>query len=136
MRKKRLEDGLCRDCGEAGITTTRSLRGNDRAAYCKVCYFKLLARSVLGSGKKWRSLADMVEACDWECHYTGEKLVIGDTLSFDHMDPVSRFPERKHDITNIVPCSWRVNLMKKDLTKGEFLEMTTMIHLRNHKLVL
>ena len=122
-RKQRLVEGRCRDCGEPAITTTRNLRGNDRAGYCHDCYLKMMSRSMLGSGKKWGVLLEKLDRCGWKCYYTGDDLVIGDNLSFDHLDPVSRFPERKHDPTNLEPCTWQINLMKRDLTKQEFLEM-------------
>lgn len=37
------------------------------------------------------------------------------------MDPVCRFPDRKHDAENVEPVSLVVNLMKRHMTKAEFL---------------
>ncbi len=123
LKKRWTEANLCRNCGQPAITTTRSLRGQERATYCRDCYLKVLAYNVLGSGKKWRILLDMLEKCEWKCVYTGERLVLGDNLSFDHKNPICRFPEQRHDPGNIEPCSWQINLMKRDLTKPEFLAL-------------
>ncbi len=132
-RKNRVESGKCRDCGEDAITTNRSLRGKERSQYCRDCYLKMLARMTLGSGKKWEVLLDKLEACNWTCPYTGDRLILGDNLSFDHKNPVCRFPEQKGDPDNIEPCTWQINLMKRDLTKEEFLAMIEQIA-RNLKL--
>lgn len=129
LRKKRVNNGLCRECGGEAIPSTRSLRGRDRAAYCRDCYLRMMAPTVLGSRRMWRVLLQKLEDCDWRCPYTGEKLVMGDNLSFDHVNPVSRFPEQRHDPANVEPCTWQVNLMKRDLTREEFLGLIEKIHL-------
>jgi hypothetical protein len=61
-----------------------------------------------------------LEACNWTCPYTGEVLVLGENLSFDHVYPICRFPEKRHEPDNLEPCTWQINLMKRDLTKEEF----------------
>ena len=128
-RKARyIAEGRCRICGEEAQLTNRSLRNRERGNYCKQCWFKVLANTMLGSMKKWPTLVEKLDACGWRCPYTGEALVLGVNLSFDHMDPVCRFPEKRHDPDNIEPISWQVNLMKRDLTKSEFLELIERIH--------
>jgi hypothetical protein len=95
--------------------------------YCHECFLKMIAGYTLGSRKYWRILLGKLDRCNWRCPYTGERLVLGKNLSFDHMDPVCRFPERRHDPDNIEPVSLTVNMMKRELTKQEFLELIAKI---------
>jgi hypothetical protein len=82
----------------------------------------MTAGYVLGGRRYWRILVEKLDACDWRCVYTGEKLILGHNLSFDHIDPICRFPEKKNDPANIEPVTLTINLMKRHLTKEEFLE--------------
>lgn len=127
-REKYSEEGRCRECGAEAQLTNRSLRGKDRGNYCKGCWLKVLAMTTLGSTKMWPTLVEKLDNCNWTCPYTGERLVIGENLSFDHMDPVSRFPEKRHDPNNVEPVSWKINLMKRDLTKQEFLALIEKVY--------
>ncbi len=127
-RARYTADGKCRLCGEEAQLSNRSLRKRERGNYCKRCWFKVLAGYLLGSMKHWPILVEKLDACGWKCPYTGEELVLGVNLSFDHMNPVARFPEQKHDPANLEPISWKVNLMKRDLTKEEFLELIGRIY--------
>lgn len=130
-RARYTAEGRCRQCGAEAQLSNRSLRGKERGNYCKDCWLKVLAHYVLGSRKHWRVLVEKLDACGWRCSYTGETLVLGDNLSFDHMDPVCRFPEKRHDPDNVEPVSWQVNLMKRDLTKQEFLNLIERIYLKS-----
>ncbi len=127
-RARYTAEGRCRDCGKEAQLSNRSMRGRERGNYCKDCFLKVLATTVLGSRKHWWILVEKLNACGWRCPYTGEQLVLGDNLSFDHMDPICRFPEKRYDPNNIEPISWQINLMKRDLTKTEFLTMIERIH--------
>lgn len=130
-------NGKCESCPNRAMKLNRAPRqnrlggqyieGRSQASYCERCYLKSRARELLGSRTHWKVLVDKLDACKWLCPYTGEKLVIGDNLSFDHMDPVSRFPEKKFDPNNIEPVSWQINVMKRDMTKDEFLALTRRI---------
>mgnify|MGYP001567923822 CR=1 FL=1 len=127
-------EGRCRMCRKNAELSTVSLRrGEERGGYCKTCWLRLAAQRHLGSIKRWKELVDKLDMCGWRCPYTGEQLIVGVNLSFDHMDPVSRFPEKKHDINNIEPVTWQVNMMKSDLTKMEFLDMVDKI--RTHTMI-
>lgn len=125
QRKARVDNGLCRDCGAKSQLSARSKRGYSN--YCQSCYLKMTARSTLGSANFWQVLLDKLYRYDWRCYYTGVKLFFGENLSFDHLNPVLRFPEQKHDPNNIVPATLEVNLMKRDLTKDEFLFLTKQV---------
>lgn len=131
-RLRRCEEGKCTYCGNAAMTSKRSVRDSGFATCCWSCMLKVLAHNLLGSGKKWPILVEKLEACGWKCSYTGETLVPGDNLSFDHMDPASRFPDKRHDPNNIEPVSLQVNLMKRDLTKEEFLATVKKIYRRQN----
>ena len=67
------------------------------------------------------------------CPYTGEVLVPGDNLSFDHILPSSRFPEIASDISNIQLVTRRINILKGDLTHEEFISMCTGVARRFNK---
>ena len=82
---------------------------------------------LFGTRLKWRILLDKLDEANWQCPYSGEQLVLGDNLSFDHKDPICRFPEKRRDPNNIEPVSWQINLMKRDLTKDEFLGLVRSI---------
>jgi|ERR1700683_3004449 len=130
-RTRNLANGCCRECGQPAQISGRSPRGF--AQNCQTCYLKMLARTVLGSGKLWQVLLDKLNECNWECHYTGEKLVLAVNASFDHLDPVTRFPERKFDPSNVVPCTLKVNFTKRDLTKEEFLTLVYQVNDRHRR---
>ncbi len=127
-RRRWMAEGRCRDCGREAVTTKRSMRGKDRSEYCRDCYLKVMARGILGSARHWTVLLAKLDECGWRCPYTGETLVLGDNLSFDHILPVCRFPEKRHDSENVEPISWQVNLMKRDLTRDEFLTFIRRVH--------
>jgi hypothetical protein len=117
-------EGKCRDCGKEAVLSNRSMRSDkDRSNYCRACYFKVLAVSMLGARQHWEVLVRKLDECGWRCPYTGEELVLGHNLSFDHIYPVSRFPERRHDVNNIEPITWKINMLKRDLTKDEFITL-------------
>lgn len=127
-RKRYTDDGKCRECGQEAQLSNRTLRGKERGNYCAECWMKVLAGCTLGSRKHWKILVEKLDACGWRCPYTGEELVLGVNLSFDHKNSICRFPEQKHAVDNVEPVSWRINLMKRDLTKKEFLGMVERIH--------
>lgn len=137
-RLKAAADGKCESCPNKAMQLTRAagqnrlggqyVEGRSQSTYCAQCYLKSRAFDLLGSRRHWEVLVEKLEACRWRCPYTGETLVLGDNLSFDHIDPISRFPERKHDPNNIEPVSWQVNVMKRDLTKQEFLALIERIY--------
>lgn len=131
LRARRREEGVCRDCGKAA--QMKDVTERRLSYYCHECYVKVMARGYLGSARHWKVLIEKLDACDWRCPYTGEKLVFGENLSFDHMDPISRFPEKKYDPDNIEPISLVVNMAKRQLTKGEFSELVLKIALHLNK---
>ncbi len=84
---------------------------------------KRASRTVFGSHRQWRELKALLDAQGWTCAYTGEPLRLGINASVDHIYPISRFPERAHDIGNLEWVCLSVNFMKKDRTRDEFLAL-------------
>ena len=72
---------------------------------------------------KGRQLKAILERQAYRCPYSGEILVPGQNASKDHKLPKSRYPELATDVENIEWASLRVNKMKHDMTREEFLEM-------------
>jgi hypothetical protein len=138
-RRKLIEQGRCRDCGGEAVIdqvmTKRHTPGGLRTSkYCRDCFLKVMSRTVFGLGKFWVVLLEKLEASKWRCHYTGQELILGKNLSFDHLDPISRFPEKRRDHDNIVPCTLEVNLAKRQLTEAEFLALIQVIALNQKRL--
>lgn len=131
-RKRWSREGRCRDCGKdsavLGLMKRNMPGGIRKSKYCRDCYLKMMSRSLLGSSKWWTELLAKLDSADWRCGYTGEVLVLGENLSFDHVYPVLRFPEKRHDPDNLIPCTLEVNLAKRDRTKDEFLAFVTKIY--------
>jgi hypothetical protein len=94
---------------------------------------RLLSRNTLGSATKWHVLLDKLYRCDWRCAYTGELLVLGVNLSFDHIKPVARFSELKYEPTNLEPVSLAVNMAKRDMSKEEFIEMCNKVSMNANR---
>lgn len=121
-RLRRQAIGVCVTCGSNEIIT----HGKNRECY--VCYMRTIALKNLGSRTRWQELRELWERQAGICPYTGETLILGVNASIDHILPRSRYPERKHDITNVEWVSLRVNVMKRDFTKEEFLAFLGRIH--------
>lgn len=121
----RLSTGMCNRCGVEPFT--QSVDGKQLSKMCQRCYLKNMAGKHLGSGLKWTVLLDKLYRCNWQCIYTAEPLTPGINLSFDHLDPVSRFPDKKYEASNVEPCSKVINLMKRDMTQNEFVKMCSTV---------
>jgi hypothetical protein len=96
---------------------------------CEKCYFSRMAQRHLNSSKRWRELQSLFKSQDGKCAYTGIPLTIGIDASIDHVLPSSRFPECQYDINNFEWVCDYINIMKKDMTKEEFLELIKVIGL-------
>jgi CRISPR/Cas system Type II protein with McrA/HNH and RuvC-like nuclease domain len=68
-----------------------------------------------------------LEDQNYRCPYTGILLKPGDNMSLDHILPTSRFPDLAGSIDNVEWVLDRVNLMKGNLTKEEFLQAVELI---------
>lgn len=97
---------------------------------CQTCYLKRSASSALGSSSYWMLLLDKLNRQKWKCAYTGIPLSLRENASVDHILPVSRFPQYRHNINNVEWVDWRVNHMKLSMTKDEFISFSKQISKR------
>jgi len=118
------EESRCVMCGSGEpVTTGKHLR-------CKTCYFRQTAKQNLGSASRWQELENLWDRQQGICPYTGRQLQIGVDASLDHINPTSRFPECATEIRNVEWVYYRVNEMKKDWTKEEFIQFMRDILMR------
>jgi len=114
--------GLCSACGKEPFLNCFK----NRAIKYKVCekdYLKLKAIRGLNNINLWTDLLTKLKEQNYKCFYSGENIILGENDSIDHDFPVSRFPERANDITNIVWVSRDVNWMKDNHTHEEFMNL-------------
>lgn len=121
--KSRRQAGLCVACGEPSI---------GKCNKCLACYLKQIARINLGSVKFDKFIYDLFLAQHKKCFYCDVDLVMGDisqtnNAELDHKDPISRFPERAKDPTNVVWACFSCNRAKRDQTAVEFIAMCKQI---------
>ena len=94
---------------------------------CRTCYLKKHSSTIFKTNRRHKELLAILDSQDGKCPYTGETLVFGNNASLDHKYPVSRFPELRGNLDNLEWVTDRVNIMKRDLTKNEFLSLTIKI---------
>ena len=75
--------------------------------------------------RHWVQLKAKLGSQQYMCAYTGEKLVPGVNASIDHLVPRSRGGNDAPD--NLHWVSFRVNVMKGDMTHEEFLALCKLI---------
>lgn len=104
-----------------------SKKSLEHSKMCEKHYFKMRASGTL----KNREMAEEIKALfyfqDCRCYISGIKLVLGLNDSLDHIIPVSRAPELIDDIRNLRWCDRKVNMIKRDLTYEEFLELCRLV---------
>lgn len=122
---ERVAAALCVRCGKE--SELRSLRADAKQRLCEKCYLMHFASHNLGNSKHWEALKAKLVSQNFKCAYTGIKLVLGVNASVDHILPVSRFPESKHDLDNVEWVDLKVNQMKRDSTRTEFLQLVASI---------
>ena len=103
---------------------------NKKHPVCEKHWYMGIARTHFKDGTLWLALRDKMIIQNYTCPYTGERLIIGENASLDHILPQKRFPEYIRDINNTEWICWEVNDMKKNRTKEEFLAI---IHLISRK---
>jgi hypothetical protein len=64
------------------------------------------------------------------CYYTGVPLVLGVNDSLDHLLSVSKHPELRADIDNVVWCTREINTMKNGMDRDEFLTVCRLLATR------
>ena len=113
--KRRISQGLCRDCD-----TPRLPYSNH---FCEFHYIASVTRNAIGRRSKniARFLRDKLYSQDHKCPYTGETLVLGVNAQIDHVLPVSRYPDQRNNPDNLEWVSSTANRAKNDRTKDEFI---------------
>ena len=70
-------------------------------------------------------LEGKMEHQQWQCVYTGEKLIAGVNASVDHRIPSSR--GGSDDLCNLQWVTKKINRMKGNMTHQEFVEICQLI---------
>lgn len=109
-RKERIKRGICLTCKSRKIHQGFS---------CYQCLLRKIAGFNFGKPARWEELHRLFESQNGKCYYTGDSIEIGVNASLDHILPVSRFPSRKHDITNVCWTTRQMNSFKSDSTIDE-----------------
>ena len=91
--------------------------------YCQECYLRHAAASQFSSAKLWTILLDKLEAQQWQCVYSGDKITLGLNDSMDHIIPKSIRPDLIKDPSNIQWVTRIINKIKHNLTHDEFVAM-------------
>ena len=112
---------LCRNCRSPEIVTLGKI------LHCKTCWFKMMAQHKLGTAKRWRELRSLWDSQNGRCAYTGRELVIGVNASIDHILPSSRFPAKIMQLSNLCWADRKVNEIKRDMTRQEFLDLCAVV---------
>lgn len=90
-------------------------------SFCERCYFKKTSTDCLKTARHAELLGQKLKTQKYRCAYTGEKIVLGLNDSLDHILPISKFPELRHDPENTEWVTRKVNCMKWDSTRDEFI---------------
>jgi hypothetical protein len=116
-RNRRRVEKLCRKCDAPRVGIV---------SMCEKHWIQNVADQSLGSTRFGPALLEKLVAQNYQCYYTGMELVPG-LASIDHLLPVSRFPELKTDISNVVWCLKKINVMKNDMTESDFVRWCSII---------
>lgn len=95
---------------------------------CVSCILKGSARKWLGNAKRADELRLLIEAQNYECPYSGRKLVIGRNAAIDHKRPRSR--GGTDTIDNLQWVDDEVNRAKTSMTHEEFIALCRLIACR------
>ncbi len=122
LRKRHIQSGLCGNCTEKLMENSKTV--------CIKHYFAGVAGKIGLKTKDWEKLKHILESQNHICPYTGKKLTPGVNASVDHILPSSRFPELKSDLSNIEWVDLKVNEVKSDFTRAEFIEICKLVATR------
>lgn len=116
----RIDKGQCKYCCSPQLPGQR---------VCQHHWFSNVAYHSLGkaSNRAAQILKDKLAEQNSRCPYTGIQLIPGQNCQIDHIKPVSRFPELRHDPDNLEWVLDIANLAKRDLTKEEFIAFCRLV---------
>lgn len=120
-RRGRVANGLCFECYEPKLEHSNSL--------CLRHWARVIACSGLKrySLKVADALIKKLEDQNWKCPYTGVVLIPAKNCELDHIFPVSRFPDLRGRLDNVEWVLDKINRLKYDQTKEEFIEFFRLI---------
>lgn len=110
--------GLCPNCAKNPVLP--AMKGKDWS-FCESCYFRKTSIDCLKTAKHAEAICQKLRDQNYRCAYTGEQIILGLNDSLDHVLPISRFPELRHDPANTEWVTRKVNCMKWDSTREEFI---------------
>lgn len=126
LRKSNLrESGICVHCGQNPALQPLIKTQN---AVCEICYLKQMAANTMKKISLWQTLRDKLIQQNYQCAYTGRKLILGKNASVDHILPQQRFPELISTPDNFQWVDLTVNQVKRNLTNTEFLNLIREIY--------
>jgi 5-methylcytosine-specific restriction endonuclease McrA len=96
------------------------MKGKDWS-FCEPCYFKKTSTDCLKTAKHAEVIGQKLKDQNYRCAYTGEEIILGLNDSLDHILPISKFPELRSDPANVEWVTRKVNCMKWDSTRDEFI---------------
>jgi hypothetical protein len=123
-KQRMRESGLCNRCGKLPCLPSMKDRCD---SFCKPCYFKKTSIDCLKTARHAEVIGEKLKAQNYRCAYTGELIELGINDSLDHILPISRFPELRSDPANVEWVTRKVNCMKWDSTREEFLETARLV---------
>lgn len=115
---RNVANGTCPACGKQPVLP--AMRGK-RWSFCERCYFKKTSTDCLKTAAHAEIIGQKLKGQNYRCAYTGEEIILGLNDSLDHVLPVSKFPELRSDPTNVEWVTRKVNCMKWDSTRDEFI---------------
>lgn len=117
---KFIASGLCTLCGKEPYMPNLKDVGQI-TRLCQRCHLERKSAQRLGSTQHWKSLLSILDRQNWICPYSGDNIILGDNDSVDHILPISKYPDREFDITNVQWTTQVINIMKSNLIDCEFL---------------
>jgi len=123
IKKVNNNNGLCGDCNNIRYFQSNSCRHHYAIEKGFLCGFNSLNSEIL---------VDKLESTNFECFYTGFKIIPGETASIDHIKPRSKYPDLASDINNIVWCDFKVNALKRDLSYEQFVDFCVNINQKKY----
>jgi len=119
--------GKCTSCsGELGDFS--EIQNSKKSKVCRQCFLRRLAGTYLKNPDLGFKLERKLMDQEYKCPYSGKILVLGVNASIDHIYPQSRFPDKKYDLSNLEWVDLYINLLKRDMTKDEFISLIRNIH--------
>lgn len=109
---------VCPNCGTRPVLP--AMIGKDWS-FCERCYFKKTSTDCLRTAKYAEIIGQKLKDQNYRCAYTGEEIILGLNDSLDHILPTSKFPELRNDPANVEWVTRKVNCMKWDSTRDEFI---------------